>query len=438
MDDDGDGEVDEGFDPEWYCQDQDEDTFGGEDCAWRCDRGSPGDRWTTRSGDCDDDDDRIYPGAPESCNVSDDNCDGVVDEGLETGTVYVDSDLDGHGDPDRRAEGCLDAFGWSTLSDDCDDDDAGSYPGNTETCNGVDDDCDGTIDDGFEGAIYADEDEDGYGDPGTFLGAECAKDLFYGAVTDHSDCFDHEPQAHPGARELCATGIDEDCDGLQDCEDDECEGNRYCGETVCDDHLDDEDDGYTDCNDDECWGDAACPRRLVSLVTGGRGVAFYRGQSILWEHNTCSWDSAESREGRTGWRGTAYQVEGILRVYDPGDSSALSCSWGMERVHGAWHRSWRSASVSTSSSSSYDRSGTGFWVVSGCGVYDSAFLPRSIQDSADWLDRYPFLNGRWYSSFNSDGPGFSSASCIQWSIEDLDSSVWGRPLGVGDRFVYEP
>jgi hypothetical protein len=88
--------------------------------------------------DCDDSDPDVHPGADEECNGIDDDCDGVVDE---------DTDLDGDGISDC-ADG--DGDGWSGDQGDCDDTNAAISPDANEACNGIDDDCDGVIDEGYD------------------------------------------------------------------------------------------------------------------------------------------------------------------------------------------------------------------------------------------------------------------------------------------------
>ncbi len=103
-----------------------------------------GDGWRVADGDCDDSDAAIHPGADEQCNNVDDDCNGEIDDALETMSAYVDSDGDGYGDPDTETVGC--ALPAGTISDgtDCDDSDAAVHPGAAETSsNDIDDDCDG-------------------------------------------------------------------------------------------------------------------------------------------------------------------------------------------------------------------------------------------------------------------------------------------------------
>jgi len=108
--------------------------------------------WATCSGNID-------PGTvTETCNGLDDDCDGLTDETLLATSCFVDADSDGAGigtaittlcaDPSRTAfMGC--PSGYSNVAGDCNDSNAARSPTRTETCNGLDDDCDGIADDGF-------------------------------------------------------------------------------------------------------------------------------------------------------------------------------------------------------------------------------------------------------------------------------------------------
>ncbi|MEY3210290.1 MAG: hypothetical protein RIT28_771, partial [Pseudomonadota bacterium] len=155
--------------------------------------------------DCDDDDATVYVGAEELCDGIDNDCDDVLDP-----VSYVDSDGDGFGDLNNPVD-----CSASTITDssDCDDSDAWVYPGASERCNTLDDDCDGDIDEEVSetDVHYLDNDGDGYGDSDEqYVGCNPPS----GYVMVGGDCDDDSPDVSPGAAELCATtGIDDDCDG---------------------------------------------------------------------------------------------------------------------------------------------------------------------------------------------------------------------------------
>lgn len=97
--------------------------------------------------DCDDGDAEINPAATEVCDEADNDCDGFIDEGV-TDTFYFDDDGDTYGDPDDSQEACSVPSGYVENDDDCDDGDAAINPAATEVCDGVDNDCDGAVDEG--------------------------------------------------------------------------------------------------------------------------------------------------------------------------------------------------------------------------------------------------------------------------------------------------
>ena len=72
----------------------------------------------------------MHPTATEACNTLDDDCDGMVDDGVLV-TFHRDEDLDGHGtmDPAMTMTGCMAMAGWSTTADDCDDTNSARNPG---------------------------------------------------------------------------------------------------------------------------------------------------------------------------------------------------------------------------------------------------------------------------------------------------------------------
>ena len=101
-------------------------------------------------GDCDDARAAVHPGAVEVCNGTDDDCSGAADDG-DGMTCALGSSrgciTTGPGGSCAGTESCTDGCVWSgecTLA-------------STESCNGADDDCDGTTDEGFECAVGATE-----------------------------------------------------------------------------------------------------------------------------------------------------------------------------------------------------------------------------------------------------------------------------------------
>lgn len=144
----------------------------------------------------------------EVCNTLDDDCDGLIDEGVKS-IFYGDSDGDGFGVPEITILACSAPEGYADIIGDCYDANPAIYPGATEICNGVDDNCTGSVDEGLLITFYADNDGDSYGDPTDF---ELFCEGIAGYVEANGDCNDANNLINPGATELC-NNIDDNCDG---------------------------------------------------------------------------------------------------------------------------------------------------------------------------------------------------------------------------------
>lgn len=164
--------------------------------------------------DCDDADSSVHPGAVETCDLQDEDCNGAVDDDVRSPTVWFrDADDDGYGTNHATVSSCEAHAGYILQGEDCDDTVASVWPGAPEHCDSLDNDCDGAVDEEAIDAAerYPDEDGDGYGRTG---GAKwsCPVD---GYVDVGEDCDDTRPRVSPGAVEVCG-GDDENCDGQID------------------------------------------------------------------------------------------------------------------------------------------------------------------------------------------------------------------------------
>jgi hypothetical protein len=289
-DNDCDGDMDEGVLSTFHA-DADADGFGDPTSVEEACAASFG--YAADASDCDDTDGTVNPAGVEVCDGADNDCDGAVDENDAVDIIvwYIDTDGDGYGNADIREASCSPPFGYVSDATDCDDGDAAFNPGadesdcadptdyncdgstqyadadtdgyaacedcddadatvnpaGIESCNTIDDDCDGTIDEdaAVDAAVwFADTDGDGYGDHAVWTGA-CSVPSGY--VEDDTDCDDATAVVNPGADEVC-NDVDDDCDG-------ETDGSDASDVTVW--YIDADSDGYGDSTVTDSACDAA-------------------------------------------------------------------------------------------------------------------------------------------------------------------------------------
>jgi len=215
---------------------------------------------------------------------------------------------------------------------------------------------------------WLDNDGDGYGRE-----TETACEAQWYWVDQGGDCNDLDELINPDAFEICepwARGVDEDCDGLLDCEDRDCEA--ACTED-CTDGWDQDDDGLVDCEDDDCLGTAACDDFSV-WITGGGPVTVTRYSNSMQLF-------ASSIEGQV-------QFSGGLG----------SCSFLVNRVE-----MWTYSGITT------DVRREGLWPGEGCASSISmGFLPRTSEIT--FSGRTPSVpQGGWYGmNLSSSVAGYST------------------------------
>jgi hypothetical protein len=203
-DDDCDGVADDGVTTTFYL-DADGDGYGRSDRTTQACTQATG--HAARGGDCDDASSTTSPGAVEICDGRDNDCDGGSDEGV-LATYYRDSDGDSYGRSDMTTQACSAPPGYAGANNDCNDGVASIRPGATETCNDVDDDCDGAVDDGLARVTYH-ADCDGDGVPAiaesliacrapTIAPTTCSAGAWRAGTPPIPDCLDNNASVFPG------------------------------------------------------------------------------------------------------------------------------------------------------------------------------------------------------------------------------------------------
>lgn len=175
------------------------------------------------------------------------------DASVQVPRWYVDADGDGVGGA-MFVDACTQPLGTSARDGDCDDADPIRAPGQLERCNGLDDDCDGLVDEGAEPSTwYPDSDDDGHGDP---LAPVTACDPPPGHLPTANDCDDTDPDVHPGALEVACNGLDDDCDDAIDLDDDDVDTAPFT---------------WTLDTDGDTWGGTSGPPVIACTPPDGYG-----------------------------------------------------------------------------------------------------------------------------------------------------------------------
>ena len=211
---------------------------------------------------------------------------------------------------------------------DCDDVDPSIHPGAEEHCDGVDEDCDGEVDEDSVDMLIWYEDIDGDGWGGELSAEACEAPA--GFVSQAGDCDELDPAFNPGAPEVCCDGLDQDCDGEVD---GGCSGDlvllgestdAFAGEVLAavgdldGDGFEDLAIGAPDAPESEAGGAGK-----VYVVSGGAGLA--PGQELLLQDEAAVFEALGDRLG--------YAIAGLGDLDGDGfDDLAIGAPWA---GHGA-------------------------------------------------------------------------------------------------------
>ncbi|MEK7633209.1 MAG: putative metal-binding motif-containing protein [Patescibacteria group bacterium] len=208
-----------------------DDNCDGEVPAEEIDADADGYSGCTAAVDCDDTNPAVSPGVEEVCNGIDDDCDHNVDGDAVDKTVwFLDSDGDGYGAGLVMIVSCVQPYGATSEDGDCDDTNLAVNPAGVESCNGLDDDCNGVLDDDADSSTlganpyYRDQDVDYAGDvldtspqwvcsTSSEIAYSDSKGLMTWISENNLDCVDIDSMIGPSVLEVPYNGTDENCDG---------------------------------------------------------------------------------------------------------------------------------------------------------------------------------------------------------------------------------
>lgn len=333
--------------------------------------------------------------------------------------------------------------GFTENEGDCNDSNDAINPNASEICDGVDNDCDSDVDaddsDTQLNTYYYDADGDGYGGNALTID-DCVAPS--GFVTNNDDCDDLLNTVNPDGIEIWYDGIDQNCDGANDYDqdDDGYESDQYSGDD-CDDTdasispLDNDGDGYGgcdgDCNDndaainpgagaDELWSsvDSNCDGSLGSIGSDdATGSAFGEDTDYIGsDHAISVFD---------------YDNDGQLDLAISGTFILSSGTGGGYIIDGTNYDSWNDSTEDLSEVSIYGSNGSGY--VSQMSQHQGDIDDNGTQDLViAGTDRYRNYNGDYAeqavsifldSSFGSNEYDTSEANIVLYDSESTNGDA---------------
>jgi uncharacterized delta-60 repeat protein len=393
----------------WF-KDKDKDGYTDGTTKVSCEK--PSDEYVSSAtaGDCDDGDSSMNPGRTEICDNKDNNCNGQRDEGFNVGQ----SCSVGVGECARTGQFVCNQDGTGTQCN--------AIPGTPtpEVCDGLDNNCNGIIDDGVLLVFYKDMDGDGYTDGITQVG--CTAPSGYVLSATSGDCDDNDPNINPARAEICGDEKDNNCNGQPD-EVDVCGSASTFAKTI----------GGS--SDDEAWsiiqssdGGYAVAGRTLSFGAGGRDIYVVKLDSagnVMWT-KTIGWSGYDKAYSIIRGSDGGYVVVGIT------DSGAGGDDFYVVKLDSAGNVVWTKTIGGSSDdwATSIIQSSDGGYVVAG---WTSSF-------GAGWGDIYVVKldaagNVMWTKTIGGSNDDFAR-SIIQSSDGGYVVAGETSSFGAGGRDIY--